>query len=228
MMLTSWERTLELAYFNHRVITEVNKEQQVNWLLLDLGLENINEEQINDMLDKMLIGFNRLFKYKSVQQAYLGSFRMLDIFKKGDTYDPRIHILLPMIKSYFQGRYYIKHDNWVSLWSRALGIENGLYVNVKVVNGKEDGREMFQEKLLKFREQRNGIPLQKSKMITSRRLIGYSKLLKNVTDRLMGENKYHLAVDKFCINDPIANHVFVNMLDWHPGLREDEENPFLK
>ncbi|MCM3737300.1 protein rep [Bacillus cytotoxicus] len=227
-MLTSWERALELAYFNHRVITEVNKEQQVNWLLVDLGLNNINEEQINGMLDKMLIGFNRLFKYKSVQQAHLGCFRMLDIFKKGDTYYPRIHILLPMIKSYFQGRYYIKYDNWVSLWSRALRIETDLYVNVKVVNGKEDGCEIFSEKLLKFREQRNEVPLRKSKMITSRRLIGYSKLLKNVTDRLIAGNKDYLAVDKFCINDPIASHAFVNMLDWHPGLREDEKNPFLK
>ncbi|CAG9613117.1 hypothetical protein BACCIP111899_02312 [Bacillus rhizoplanae] len=227
-MLASWERTLELAYFNHHVITEVNKKRQVNWLLLDLGLDNISEEQINGMLDKMLIGFNRLFKYKSVQQANLGYFRMLDILKKGDMYHPRIHVLLPVIKSYFQGRYYIKYDNWISLWSRALGIENDLYVKVKVVNGKEDGREIFQEKLLKFREQRSEIPLRESKIITSRRLIGFSKLLKNVMEQLVSKNESHLGVDELCINDPIANHAFVNMLDWHPGLREDEKNPFLK
>ncbi|MGF9964471.1 protein rep [Bacillus rhizoplanae] len=227
-MLASWERTLELAYVNHRVITEVNKKQQVNWLLVDLGLENIIEEQINQTLDKMLIGFNRLFKYKTVQQASLGYFRMLDILKKDDMYHPRIHILLPMIKSYFQGRYYIKHDNWISLWSRALGIENGLYVKVKVVNGKEDKREIFKEKLLTFREQESEIPLQKSKIITTRRLIGYSELLKNVIEQLKSENKSHLDMDELCINDPIANHAFVNMLDWHPGLREDEKNPFLK
>ena len=227
-MLESWERTVELAYVNHHVIAEVNKKQQVNWLLVDLGLENIIEEQINQTLDKMLIGFNRLCKYKSVQQASLGYFRMLDILKKDDMYRPRIHILLPMIKSYFQGRYYIKHDNWISLWSRALGIENDLYVKVKVVNGKEDKREIFKEKLLTFREQESEIPLQKSKIITSRRLIGYSKLLKNVMERLLNENKSHLDMDELCINDTIANHAFVNMLDWHPGLREDEKNPFLK
>lgn len=227
-MLTSWERTLELAYFNHHVITEVHKKQQVNWLSVDLGLENITEEQINQTLDKMLTGFNRLFKYKSVQQANLGYFRMLDILKKGDRYHPRIHILLPMIKSYFQGRYYIKYDNWISLWSRALGIENDLYVKVKVVNGKDDNREIFQEKLLTFREQRSEIPLRKSKIITSRRLIGYSKLLKDVMEQLESENNSHLSVDELCINDPIANHAFVHMLDWHPGLREDEKPPFLK
>jgi len=222
-MLLSGERAVELAYFNHQVITEVNKKQQVNWLLVDLGLENITMEQINQILDKMLIGFNRLFKYKSIQQASLGYFRMLDIVKKGDRYHPRIHILLPMIKSYFQGRYYIKYDNWISLWSRAIGIENGLFVKVKVVNGRDAERENIQEKLLNFREQESEIPFRESQIITPRRLIGYSKLLKNVTEHLGNDNKLHLDVDEFCINDPVANQAFFHMLDWHPGVREEEK-----
>lgn len=222
-MLLSWERAVELAYFNHQVITEVNNKQQVNWLLVDLGLENITMEQINQILDKMLIGFNRLFKYKSIQQASLGYFRMLDIVKKGDRYHPRIHILLPMIKSYFQGRYYIKYDNWISLWSRAVGIENGLFVKVKVVNGRDAERENIQEKLLNFREQESEIPFRESQIITPRRLIGYSKLLKNVTENLGNDNKFHLDVDEFCINDPVANQAFFHMLDWHPGVREEEK-----
>jgi len=222
-MLLSWERAVELAYFNHQVITEVNNKQQVNWLLVDLGLENITMEQINQILDKMLIGFNRLFKYKSIQQASLGYFRMLDIVKKGDRYHPRIHILLPMIKSYFQGRYYIKYDNWISLWSRAIGIENGLFVKVKVVNGRDAERENIQEKLLNFREQESEIPFRESQIITPRRLIGYSKLLKNVTEHLGNDNKLHLDVDEFCINDPVANQAFFHMLDWHPGVREEEK-----
>ncbi|MEH7356301.1 protein rep [Neobacillus drentensis] len=222
-MLLSWERAVELAYLNHQVITEVNNKQQVNWLLVDLGLENITMEQINQILDKMLIGFNRLFKYKSIQQASLGYFRMLDIVKKGDRYHPRIHILLPMIKSYFQGRYYIKYDNWISLWSRAVGIENGLFVKVKVVNGRDAERENIQEKLLNFREQESEIPFRESQIITPRRLIGYSKLLKNVTEHLGNDNKLHLDVDEFCINDPVANQAFFHMLDWHPGVREEEK-----
>ncbi|PEC21797.1 protein rep [Bacillus cereus] len=227
-MLPSWERTLELAYFNHHVITEINNKQQVNWLLLDLGLDNISEEQINNTLDRMLIGFNRLFKYKAIQQVNLGYFRMLDIIKKGDTYHLRIHILLPVIKSYFQGRYYIKHDSWTSLWSRAVGLENGLYVSVKVMNGKEDRHEILQEKILKFREQNSEITLRKNNIIISRRLVGYSRLLKNIADQFLNGNSFHLEVNKLCIDDPVANQVFVNMLEWHPGLREVSENYFLE
>ncbi|WP_263704923.1 protein rep [Bacillus thuringiensis] len=227
-MLSSWERTLELACFNHRVIAEINKKQQVNWLLLDLGLENISEEQIDHTLDRMLIGFNRLFKYKAIQQVYLGYFRMLDIIKIGDTYHLRIHILLPVVKSYFQGRYYIKYDSWISLWSKAVGLENGIYVSMKVINGKEDRSEIFTQKILKLREQNSGMPLGTSKAIASRRLVGYSKLLKNKASQLIDENDFHLEANKLCIDDPVANQAFVNMLEWHPGLREVSGNSFLK
>jgi hypothetical protein len=33
-------------------------------------------------------------------------------------------------------------------------------------------------------------------------------------------------MDELCINDSIVNHAFVNMLDWHPGLKEDEKTFF--
>ncbi|MDT2246056.1 hypothetical protein P7H16_02155 [Paenibacillus larvae] len=69
-MLASWNRSLELAYFNQYLMTKVNKEKQVNWLLVDLGLEEkVAEDHINQVLDCMLIGFNRLFKYKCIKQA---------------------------------------------------------------------------------------------------------------------------------------------------------------
>ncbi|MBP0724931.1 hypothetical protein J5Y03_06975 [Bacillus sp. RG28] len=63
--------------------------------------------------------------------------------------------------------------------------------------------------------------------MTSRRLIGYGKLLKSKIEELVNENKFHLCMDELCINNSIVNHAFVNMLDWHPGLREDEK-PFLE
>ncbi|WP_242143942.1 MULTISPECIES: protein rep [unclassified Bacillus cereus group] len=226
-MLTSWERSVELAYFNHRVIAEINKTQQVNWLLIDFGLDNIGKEEINEALDRMLLAFNRLFKYKSVQQVHLGYFRMLDILKQGDVYHPRIHILVPMMKSYFQGRYYIKRSEWSSLWSRSLGTTESLYVKVKTIKEKEQC-EFYSEKLLNFREQENESSSVKSKIITPRRFIGYSKLLKNVADQLKGGKSLYLDMDKFCINDAVANQALINMLTWHPGLREEVGNSLIK
>lgn len=229
-MLASWKRSLEFAYFNHYMITKINKKNPVNWLLVDLGLENVEEANLNQVLDNMLIGFNRLFKYKSTKQATLGYFRMLDIVKKGDSYNPRIHILLPTIKSYFQGRYYIKYANWVSLWSKALGVEDNLYVNVKVVNSKNDDQAILMKMgqgLSAFHDiVESKVPVEKNSLIESRRLIGYSRLLRDVMDQSPSDMSFYLDMDVLCIEDSIANSAFESMLEWHPGLRLDENNPF--
>lgn len=228
-MLASWKRSLELAYFNHYIITKINKTKPVNWLLVDLGLENVEEANLNQELDNMLIGFNRLFKYKYIKQATLGYFRMVDIVKKGDTYHPRIHVLLPTIKSYFQGRYYIKYANWVSLWGKALGVENNLYVNVKVVNSKDDNHAILMKMEQGLSALHNAVetkvPTEKDTHITSRRLIGYSRLLREVMDESPSDISYYLDMDVLSLEDSIANSIFGSMIEWHPGLRINESNP---
>ncbi|GIP64747.1 hypothetical protein J32TS6_33020 [Virgibacillus pantothenticus] len=230
-MPSSWKRSLELAYINHYIITKVNEKQPVNWLLLDLGLENVAEEYINQALDNLLIGFNRLFKYKSVKQATLGYFRMLDIFKQDERYHPNIHVLLPTMKSYFQGRYYIKHDKWLELWSKALGVNSNLYVKVKVVQSKDDNplilKRMEQGLSALFDASETKRPTEDKKIIETRRLIGYSRLLKSEVDRLLPDVSFYLDIDNLCTDDTIANAAFDRMLAWHPGLRSEETNPFI-
>ncbi|BFH64964.1 protein rep [Paenibacillus azoreducens] len=226
-MLGSWRRSLQLAFFNHRLISEVNRVKQVNWLTVDLGLREVADAHINEELDRMLIGFNRLFKYKRVKQATLGYFRMLDIQKDEDVYHPTIHILLPTIKSYFQGRYYIKYDEWLALWHKALDMdpENRLSVKVNVLNGRCDQQEAackMEQFLIKLHDEPDRIPNHDTKL-ASRRLIGYSRLLKKETDRLLPEIEYN--INQYDIHDDIANCAFKSMLHWYPGVRKQGNDP---
>lgn len=230
-MPSSWKRSLELAYTNHYIISKVNEQKPVNWLLLDVGLENVAEEHINQSLDNLLIGFNRLFKYKSVKQATLGYFRMLDIVKQNDRYHPRIHVLLPTMKSYFQGRYYIKRDKWLEMWAKALGVNTDLYVKVKVIQ-PEDNRQQMVEKMeqglaVLLDVQETNRPKKDKKIIETRRLIGYSRLLKKEADQLPPDSDFFLDIAHLRTDDRIANVAFDNMFTWHPGLRTEKENPFI-
>lgn len=232
-MLASWKRSLELAYLNQYLMTKVNKEKQVNWLLVDLGLEEkVDENHINQVLDWMLISFNRLFKYKCIKQATLGYFRMLDIWKSGDGYHPRIHVLLPTIKSYFQGRYYIKYDNWISLWSKALSAEYSAAVKVKVLNDKVDNRAIIskmKEGISAFHDVSNKkTSIEKNALITPRRLIGYSRLLKEAVDQTAASGDFTLDLDQLCMEDTIANAAFESMIEWHPGVRSENRNPLFQ
>lgn len=226
-MLGSWRRSLQLAFFNHRLISEVNRVKQVNWLTVDLGLREVADAHINEELDRMLIGLNRLFKYKRVKQATLGYFRMLDIQKDEDVYHPTIHILLPTIKSYFQGRYYIKYDEWLALWHKALDMdpENRLSVKVNVLNGRCDQQEAackMEQFLIKLHDEPDRIPNHDIKL-ASRRLVGYSRLLKEETDRLLPEIEYN--INQYDIHDDIANCAFKSMLHWYPGVRKQGNDP---
>lgn len=228
-MLGSWRRSLQLAYFNHRLISRVNQTRQVNWLIIELGLRNVAHEKINEELDGMLIGFNRLFKYKSVKQATLGYFRMLDIEKEEEVYHPTIHILLPTMKSYFQGRYYIKYGEWLSLWHKALDMdpEYNLSVSVNSLNGKCNQQDItckMEQGLNRLLNEPDQTQAESDRLLAARRLVGYSRLLKEEMDYLYPGIEYDL--NKYDTDDAIANCSFDFMVQWHAGVRSQGNHPF--
>lgn len=229
-MLGSWKKTLELAFINHRLISEVNRTRQVNWLIIDLGIGHVAAEHINEVLDQMLLGLNRLFKYKKVKQASLGYFRMLDIIKEEEQLSPVIHILMPTIRGYFQGRYYIKLSEWSSYWRRALDMnpDYNLSLNVNVLNNKSDQpsiTDKMEKGLVLLHNDLDKAPKRNADSITSRRMIGYSRLLKEQMAFL--QPKFVYKLQDYNLYDAFANNAFELILDWHPGLREDAK-PSLK
>ncbi|EJW20005.1 protein rep [Paenibacillus alvei] len=234
-MPESWKKTLQSAYVNHRIITAVNREKQVNWLIVELGLADVASERINKELDRMLIGFNRLCKYKSVKQASLGYFRMLDIVSGENVCHPTIHILLPTIKSYFQGRYYIKAESWLALWCKAMDMDStdNVTVNVKVVSAKGEQQTVIRKmdqglsRLVEDTGRRRQIQNESSIHLASRRLIGYSRMMKEYMERL--NPAVVVDINQYDTEDTIANAVFEIMLDWYPGIRHENEriHPFI-
>lgn len=223
MMVGGCKKSLDYALYNHILISKINDAKQVNWQIVNLGLANVSEERINDQLDKMLLGLNRLFKYKNIKQVSLGYFRMLDIVKAGSMYHPTIHLLLPMMKSYVQGRYYIKKKDWLDMWARALNQapEDELAVSIIALNEKGDRTHqvhMMEEALAAcaaFTSEE--CPEPASEPIPSRRWIAYSRLMKEQANQVAP--LLHYDVEQFAIHDAIANHAFSMMRHWHAGLR---------
>ncbi|KJB86982.1 replication protein [Paenibacillus sp. E194] len=224
-MPESWKKSLQSAFLNHRIISAINQDMQVNWLMLDLGIAEVALNQLNEELDRMLIAFNRLCKYKQVTQVSLGCFRMLDIIRNKERCQPKLHVLLPTIKSYFQGRYYIKAESWLSLWCRALDTESveHVTVNVKVVNTKGDQQAIVRKmdeglsRVAANRGQRRIGSNEPSIQLPSRRLIGYSRVMKEYLEKLRPDPIYDL--NEYRTEDSVANAAFEMMLDWYPGIR---------
>ncbi|UNK19156.1 protein rep [Paenibacillus sp. N3/727] len=231
-MSESWKRSLQYAFTNHRIISGINHDQQVTWLSLDLVLDQVPFNQINAELDHMLVAFNRLFKYKSVKQVALGYFRMLDVMQHGDLYQAKIHLLLPTLKSYFQGRYYLKYDAWLSLWRKALNCESDLraLVNVSVMSGKSDQRGIIRKMEFGLQQLHQELGCESAGFngsLTGRRWIGYSRLLKEymVPPKSITSSNMNF----YNTEDSIANSAFESMVQWYPGVRNDANiNPIFE
>jgi plasmid rolling circle replication initiator protein Rep len=90
------------------------------------------------MISDMMKGWNRLFGYKRIKTATLGYFRALEITKnhEEDTYHPHFHVLLPVKKSYFTCKNYIKQADWTSFWKRAMKLDYTPIVDIRRVKGK--------------------------------------------------------------------------------------------
>lgn len=221
-MSEPWRRALQYAFANHRMISFINRDQQVNWLRLDLVLEQIPSVQINAELDKMLAAFNRLMKYKSVKEVTLGYFRMLEVRQHGELSEARIHMLLPTLKSYFQGRYYLKHDTWLKLWRKAMNRESDhrVLVEVGVISDKSD-RERIIHKMKRCMQQLQLDPenAKSCDSTSGRRWIGYGKLLKQYMK--LPKTTADGDLSFYDTDDAIANSAFEIMLEWYPGIRHD-------
>ncbi|WP_068619991.1 protein rep [Paenibacillus tuaregi] len=223
-MSEPWRRTLQYACANHRIISAINCDQQVNWLHLDLVLKQIPSVQLGAELDQALVAFNRLLKYKSVKQVTLGYFRMLEVRQDGDLSEARIHILLSTLKSYFQGRYYLKCDTWLSLWRKAMDREadNRVTVEVSSINGKSDKChtiDTMRRGLQQMQQSQQECEASKAdERPGGRRWIGYGKLLKQYLD--LPRSGDDLDLGSYDMDDPVANRAFEIMLAWYPGIRK--------
>ena len=63
-----------------KVLGSIEKTQpELNYIFLTLTVENIKADKLKDTIDNMQIAFNRLFKYKKVNNEVVGYYRALEI-----------------------------------------------------------------------------------------------------------------------------------------------------
>ena len=68
-----------------------------------------------------------------------GFFRGLEITynKEFDTYHPHFHVIIAVSKGYFAHKDYIKRDEWLSYWQKAMQDSRILILDVRRVRSKE-------------------------------------------------------------------------------------------
>lgn len=127
--ICQWRRAMK-TYTQMRKVLEVAKNEGYQFIMLTLTMRNCEGSELSESLDRLMLAFNRLSKYKEVKQAVKGWYRGCEVTHNNnpnspsfDTFHPHLHVILAVNKSYFSSRYYIKRDRWLELWQKALQVD---------------------------------------------------------------------------------------------------------
>lgn len=247
--MCAWRRSLKIAYHNKLIVEEANRQYKPAWIFLTLTVRNVDGDHLKQAISDMMKGFNRLMKYKKVNSSAFGYFRALEITKNHEenTYHPHFHVLVPVKKSYFTGKSYIKQAEWTSLWKRAMKLDYTPIVHVQRVKGKKGiNAEAIEKEVREAMEEQKAIleiskyPVKDTDVIrgnevteenldtvyylddalSARRLIGYGGILKEIHKELNltdAEDGDLIRIEED--EDEVANETFEVMAHWHVGIK---------
>ncbi|MER3123653.1 protein rep [Bacillus altitudinis] len=247
--MCAWRRSLKIAYHNKLIVEEANRQYKPAWVFLTLTVKNVEGDHLKQTITDMMQGFRKLFQYKKVKSGTLGFFRALEITKNHEenTYHPHFHVLIPVKRSYFTGKSYIKQAEWTSLWKRAMKLDYTPIVHVQRVKGKKGiDAEAIEKEVREAMEEQKAIleiskyPVKDTDVIrgnevteenldtvyyldgalASRRLIGYGGILKEIHQELNltdAEDGDLIRIEED--EDEVANETFEVMAHWHVGIK---------
>lgn len=95
------------------------------FLFLTLTIKNCDVEDLTDTITHLNESYARLVRRKKIKAAFDGVFKSLEVTYNAETntFHPHIHAVVAVRKTYFQGKYYISHEELKKLWQKALKVD---------------------------------------------------------------------------------------------------------
>jgi plasmid rolling circle replication initiator protein Rep len=163
--MCGWRRSLKAAHQVKKVAHQATKQMKVRWLFLTLTAKNVEGYELPDAMDVLSRSWKRLTETKTFRGNVLGFFRATEVTRNNDllsksfnSYHPHFHVILAVQPSYF-GKKYIKTDEWVQMWRKAMRADYDPIVDIRAVKTKRDLK--MEEKILQekgIREIVEGLP----------------------------------------------------------------------
>lgn len=135
--LCNWRRSMKYSYQASKIVEEAMVRQpKGRFLFLTLTVKNVTGQELNKSMTDILIGFNRLMKYKKVDKNLIGFLRATEVTysKKLDSYHPHLHVLLMVKPGYFRSKAdYLNQEEWTELWQKAMKLDYTPLVDIRAV-----------------------------------------------------------------------------------------------
>lgn len=139
--MCSWRRSYKIFAQVSQVMDVIA--DKYAFIFLTLTVPNCEPDRLIETLDNIQAGWRRLVSYKRFKSAVRGSFKALEITRNSDvgTYHPHLHNILAVDKNYFLGSDYIKRDEWLQMWQKAMQDPTITQVDVRKCRPKEEIRD---------------------------------------------------------------------------------------
>lgn len=139
--LCNYRRTLKIFGQVSKVMDELG--DSYAYIFLTLTVPNCDGEKLSETIDEIQTAFRKFIRYKRVKTAVKGFLKALEITRnrKTGTYHPHYHCILAVDHNYFTGNDYIKRDDFLHFWQKAMKNPYITQVDVRRCKPKEDIRE---------------------------------------------------------------------------------------
>ena len=143
--MCSWRRSYKIFSQVSQIMDLIGSEY--DFIFLTLTVPNVTADELSSKIDELQKGWYRLSNYKRIKCILKGFFTALEITynQVADTYHPHFHVVLAVPKTYFKGANYIKRDEWLEMWQRAMKDKSITQVDVRRAKGKIKGSEITVE-----------------------------------------------------------------------------------
>ncbi len=136
-----WRRALKTFSQTDMIMKAMTKNAKYRFLFLTLTIENCSPDKLSETIDLLMAAWGRMSRFKAfsvVEGWYRGLEVTHNVKRKSpsyNTYHPHFHVLLAVKPSYFSGREYLSHEDWMKLWKKALRVSYDPSVRVRAIKG---------------------------------------------------------------------------------------------
>lgn len=118
------------------------KAKDCSYIFMTLTVKNCKESELSETIDLLLQSYNKLITNKTTQfsKRFLGTFKVLECTynRKNKTYNPHLHILDMVDKSYFKDtKKYLTKTKLIEVWQKALGVDYKPSVDIRATYNAE-------------------------------------------------------------------------------------------
>lgn len=229
--MCTWRRTKKIFAQVSKIIQEINKEKEREYIFLTLTCKNVSGENLKQEIKNILKAFKTMFdKNKRVKKICLGYFRGLEVTRNDNgTYHPHIHCIICVNKSYFTSRDYIKQKEWASIWQKYLKLDYIPIVHVeKATNSYKSVAELskysvkVKDIFLQSEEETDNNVLIIHSALHRVRLVGMGGLFKEYHKKLNLEDAEGENADLVSIDGQTDDQILTDIVlrfGWNLGYR---------